>query len=139
MQEDIQYSTAFLGLRTTAVPKSHTPHRMLLVTCSTSNFVLCVFKVDTVLEGHPLILRFGEVTVHERIIKHVTLTNLKPDEVQDIRIEPLPENSCFTVLNASRQVGSRPHQIAIEFCPEEAQIYSPELRIWYAFLSNSNK
>ena len=43
----------------------------------------------------------------------VTLENLFPGEPQELKIEPLPENACFTVLNAPRTIGSKPFRLQV--------------------------
>merc|ERR1719408_742806 len=50
-------------------------------------------------------------------------------EPQELSIEPLPENACFTVLNAPRSIGSKPFQLMVEFNPERVQIYQSVLKL----------
>jgi len=100
-----RYPTTYLGLRTCVVP--------------------------TVLRADPSALDFGEVTAQERRILALTIHNLAASEGgQQLRLEALPENACFKVLNAPRDVGTKPFQLMIEFNPELVQIYQTELRIF---------
>jgi len=75
------------------------------------------------------VLDFGEVTAQQRTILHLTLRNNTPADPQELRMEPLPENACFTVLNATRCVRGKPFQLAVEFQPQYAQIYSTVLKL----------
>ncbi|CAD7957811.1 unnamed protein product [Amoebophrya sp. A25] len=76
---------------------------------------------------------FGEVTVFQRKLIHVTL-RCKVDDMQEIFLtSPLPETSCLSVLNAcghGRIVRKeKQFQIVIEFCPQAAQLYSTVLKL----------
>jgi len=44
-------------------------------------------------------------------------------------MEALPENQCFTVLNAPRSVSDRPFQFMVEFQPKLVQIYQTVLQL----------
>mmetsp|Transcript_63056 Transcript_63056/g.168998 ORF Transcript_63056/g.168998 Transcript_63056/m.168998 type:complete len:1536 (+) Transcript_63056:90-4697(+) len=98
------YKTTYIGVRTCCVP--------------------------AVLTAAPQVLDFGEITLSERKILHITLENLVPSEPQNIRLDPLPETACFAVLNAARPVKDKPFQLAVEFKPQYAQIYKASLRIF---------
>lgn len=102
-QKVLPVSTTYLGVRT------------------------CVVK--SILSVNPMVLDFGEVTAQQRTILHLTLRNNTPNDPQELRMEPLPENACFTVLNATRVVKGRPFQLAVEFQPQYAQIYSTVLKL----------
>eukprot|EP00746_Dinoflagellata_sp_MGD_P166659 gnl/MRDRNA2_/MRDRNA2_96709_c0_seq1.p1 gnl/MRDRNA2_/MRDRNA2_96709_c0~~gnl/MRDRNA2_/MRDRNA2_96709_c0_seq1.p1 ORF type:complete len:1652 (-),score=423.00 gnl/MRDRNA2_/MRDRNA2_96709_c0_seq1:82-5037(-) len=97
-------STTYLGVRTCVVP--------------------------AVLTVHPTTLDFGEVTAQQRMVKTITLRNQNRADPQKLRMDPLPENACFTVLNAPREVRQKPFQLAIEFKPQFAQIYGTTLRLY---------
>merc|ERR1719502_2002565 len=51
-------------------------------------------------------------------------------EPQVLNIEPLPENACFTVLNAPRTIGAKPFKLMVEFKPERVQIYQSMLKLY---------
>lgn len=86
--------------------------------------------VPAVLTVHPTTLDFGEVTAQQRIVKTITLRNQNRADPQKLRMDPLPENACFTVLNAPREVRQKAFQLAIEFKPQFAQIYGTTLRLY---------
>ncbi|CAE8696943.1 unnamed protein product, partial [Polarella glacialis] len=86
--------------------------------------------LPTVLLAEPAQLDFGEVTAGQRHLLPVTLTNLAlQDGLQDLHMEALPENQCFTVLNAARPVGGKPFQLMVEFKPQLVQIYQCTLSL----------
>merc|ERR1719453_1584891 len=85
--------------------------------------------LPSVLRVDPLELDFGQVTALQRQVVPVTLENLFPGEPQELKIEPLPENACFTVLNAPRTIGSKPFRLQVEFKPELVQIYQSTLKL----------
>lgn len=92
------------------------------------NVNTCV--LPSVLSLDPQHLDFGEVTAGQRHILPVTITNLSPNEgLQELRMEALPENQCFTVLNAPRTVGAKPFQFLVEFKPQLVQIYQSTLQL----------
>jgi len=97
------HTTMYLGVRTCVLPS--------------------VLGVD------PAVLDFGEVTAQQRMILPVTLSNCSASEVQHLHMEPLPENACFTVLNAPRPIGTRAFKLMIEFNPQQVQIYRSTLRL----------
>mmetsp|Transcript_40551 Transcript_40551/g.71324 ORF Transcript_40551/g.71324 Transcript_40551/m.71324 type:complete len:1627 (-) Transcript_40551:67-4947(-) len=78
----------------------------------------------------PMVLDFGEVTAQQRMILPITLQKSKGVEEQELHMDPLPENACFTVLNATRTIGSRPFKVLVEFNPQVAQIYQSTLRLY---------
>jgi hypothetical protein len=86
--------------------------------------------LPSVLRVDPLNLDFGQVTALQRQVVAVTLQNLFPGEPQELNIEPLPENACFTVLNAPRTIGSKPFKLMVEFTPERVQIYQSVLKLY---------
>merc|ERR1712125_55983 len=48
----------------------------------------------------------------------------------ELYVEALPENACFTVMNAPRSIGSDPFKLLVEFKPERApQIYNTVLKV----------
>jgi len=96
--------TTYLGVRTTVVP--------------------------SVLTVNPTTLDFGEVTAQQRMVKTILLKNMNRADPQKLRMDPLPENACFTVLNAPREVRSKQFQLVIEFKPQFAQIYGTTLRLY---------
>ncbi|CAK0881752.1 unnamed protein product [Prorocentrum cordatum] len=75
------------------------------------------------------VLDFGDVTAQERAVLALELENEVPEEPQDLHVEPLPENQCFTVLNAPRPVGARPFRLMVEFRPSSVQDYETVLRL----------
>merc|ERR1719258_13012 len=103
-QEKVPVVTMYMGVNTCALPS--------------------VLRVD------PLILDFGQVTALQREVVPVELQNLFPGEPQELCIEPLPENACFTVLNAPRTIGHKPFKLMIEFNPEMVQIYQSTLKLF---------
>jgi hypothetical protein len=86
--------------------------------------------LPNVLIADPAIADFGEVTALQRSVMPVTLTNMFPGEEQELHIEPLPENACFTVLTAPRTIGTKPFQLMVEFKPEYVQIYQSTLKLY---------
>jgi len=103
-QEKMAVVTMYLGVKTCVLPS--------------------VLRVD------PLIMDFGQVTALQRQVVPVTMANLFPGEPQELNVEPLPENACFTVLNAPRSIGAKPFQLMIEFKPELVQIYQSTLKLY---------
>merc|ERR1740130_578232 len=103
-QERVPVVTMYCGVRTCVLPS--------------------VLRVD------PLILDFGQVTALQRQVVPINLQNLFPGEPQELSIEPLPENACFTVLNAPRTIGAKPFQLMVEFNPERVQIYQSTLKLY---------
>jgi len=88
--------------------------------------------VTPVLVCQPKNLDFGEITALQRSLLHVTLRNTmgKNGPHQRVWTDPLPENACFTMINAPRTVvPGKPFQISVAFRPLEAQIYKSMLRI----------
>lgn len=85
--------------------------------------------LSTVLTMDPKILDFGEVTAQQRKILPITLQNRIPSESQELHLEALPENQCFTVLNAPRNIGAKPFQLMVEFNPQLVQIYQSTLNL----------
>jgi hypothetical protein len=83
-----------------------------------------------VLQAEPAIADFGEVTALQRQVMPLNLKNLFPGDPQELHMEPLPENACFTVLNAPRTIGAKPFQLMIEFKPEFVQIYGSTLKLY---------
>ncbi|CEM29836.1 unnamed protein product [Vitrella brassicaformis CCMP3155] len=82
------------------------------------------------LRYEPSELRFGDVSVGEERIMHVTLTNAFPQEGRHhIRVDTLPQSSGFATVNAPRPVGSRPFALSVRFKPPSTQAYVSELRI----------
>eukprot|EP00929_Paragymnodinium_shiwhaense_P113634 TRINITY_DN81922_c0_g1_i1.p1 TRINITY_DN81922_c0_g1~~TRINITY_DN81922_c0_g1_i1.p1 ORF type:complete len:1650 (+),score=464.82 TRINITY_DN81922_c0_g1_i1:172-5121(+) len=100
----LRNSTMYLGLKTCVLP--------------------------SVLTAEPAILNFGEVTAGQREILPITLHNALPGEPQELHMEALPENACFTVLNAPRHISDKPFQLVVEFNPERVQIYQSVLRLY---------
>jgi len=88
--------------------------------------------VPPILVPTPAKVDFGEVTVFQRKLMHVTI-RCKVDAVQEIYLtNPLPETSCISVLNAcySRVVKKeKQFQVVIEFCPQAAQLYQTVLKL----------
>merc|ERR1719359_548127 len=103
-QEKVPVVTMYMGVNTCVLPS--------------------VLRVD------PLVLDFGQVTALQRQVVPVTLQNLFPGEPQVLNMEPLPENACFTVLNAPRTIGAKPFQLMVEFNPELVQIYQSTLKLY---------
>merc|ERR1719253_2390817 len=85
--------------------------------------------LPSVLRVDPLVLDFGQVTALQRQVVPINLQNMFPGEPQELSIEPLPENACFTVLNAPRTIGPKPFQLMVEFNPERVQIYQSVLKL----------
>jgi len=85
--------------------------------------------LSSVLTMDPKVLDFGEVTAQQRKILPITLQNRFPSEPQKLQLEALPENQCFTVLNASRSIGAKPFQLMVEFNPQLVQIYQTTLQL----------
>jgi hypothetical protein len=83
-----------------------------------------------ILSVHPTVLDFGEVTAQQRMLLPITIHNVTPADAQKLKISPLPENACFTVLNAPRDVRAKDFQLVIEFKPQYAQIYGTTLMIY---------
>merc|ERR1719181_1208532 len=54
--------------------------------------------VPHVLLPDPQEVNFQEVTVKQRMIKRISIRNFNPKTPQTLRMDPLPENACFTVL-----------------------------------------
>lgn len=103
-QEKVPVVTMYMGVNTCVLPS--------------------VLRVD------PLVLDFGQVTALQRQVVPVTLQNMIPGEPQELKIEPLPENACFTVLNAPRTIGNKPFSLMVEFHPEQVQIYQSTLKLY---------
>lgn len=97
-----KYKTRFLSLRTCTVPHA--------------------------IVANPMALNFKEVTVGQRKLTRINIRNMT-DDVQTLEMEALPQNQCFTVLNALPLVKDRPVQVVVEFCPQFAQIYQTVLRL----------
>mmetsp|Transcript_22689 Transcript_22689/g.41078 ORF Transcript_22689/g.41078 Transcript_22689/m.41078 type:complete len:1656 (+) Transcript_22689:42-5009(+) len=86
--------------------------------------------LPTALKLDPQKLDFGEVTAGQRMILPLTITNMaQVDGAQDLQMEALPENQCFTVLNAARPVAGKPFQFMVEFQPQLVQIYQTTLQL----------
>lgn len=86
--------------------------------------------LPSVLALDPVRLDFGEVTAGQRMLMPLTVTNLAAEDgLQELHMEALPENQCFTVLNAPRAVGSKPFQFMVEFKPQLVQIYQSTLQL----------
>jgi hypothetical protein len=84
----------------------------------------------TKLRAEPREASFGEVTAGQRKIIPIELHNVVPSELQELHVEALPENACFTVMNAPRVIGSEPFKLLVEFKPERApQIYNTTLTV----------
>jgi hypothetical protein len=96
------YKTRYLSLRTCTVPHA--------------------------IVANPTALNFKEVTVGQRVLLRINIRNMT-DYVQTLEMESLPQNQCFTVLNALPLVKDRPVQVVVEFCPQFAQIYQTVLRL----------
>mmetsp|Transcript_45133 Transcript_45133/g.107346 ORF Transcript_45133/g.107346 Transcript_45133/m.107346 type:complete len:1663 (+) Transcript_45133:129-5117(+) len=90
----------------------------------------CVMPTSLAVE--PKVLDFGEVTAQQRVVLPITLTSQDAEVLeQGLHVGPLPEPSCFKVLNAPRPVGSsKPFQLMVEFNPAEAQIYESVLQLY---------
>jgi hypothetical protein len=86
--------------------------------------------LPSVLRVDPLVLDFGQVTALQRQVVPINLQNMFPGEPQELGIEPLPENACFTVLNAPRTIGAKPFMLMVEFNPELVQIYQSTLKLY---------
>jgi hypothetical protein len=85
----------------------------------------------TKLRAEPSEVNFGEVTAGQRKIIPIEIQNLFPEELQEFRVEALPENACFTVMNAPRTIGAEPFKLLVEFKPDRApQIYHTLLKIF---------
>jgi len=88
----------------------------------------CVLRDALALE--PRTLDFGEVPAQQRRLLPLTLTCLDASEEQDLHIDSLPENQCFTVLSAPRRFGAeKPLQLMVEFRPQQVQIYQTFLQL----------
>lgn len=86
--------------------------------------------LPSVLSVEPAVLDFGEVTAQQRTILPLMIHNVgDPGMLQDLHMEALPENQCFTVLNACRSVGSKPFSLMVEFKPQLVQIYQSTLQL----------
>merc|ERR1719440_2265589 len=96
------YKTRYISLRTCTVP-----HSIL---------------------ANPTSLNFKEVTVGQRKLTRINIRNTTGSP-QPLAMESLPQNQCFTVLNALPLVKDRPVQVVAEFCPQFAQIYQTALRL----------
>lgn len=86
--------------------------------------------LPTLLTAEPATLDFGEVTAGQRQILPITLFNAVAEEPQELHMESLPENACFTVLNAPRSIGAGPFKLVVEFKPERVQIYQSSLKLY---------
>lgn len=84
--------------------------------------------LPSVIELEPTLLDFGEVTALQRKILPLKIRNVG-DADQELHMEALPENQCFTVLNACRTVGSKPFDLMVEFKPQLVQIYQSTLKL----------
>mmetsp|Transcript_81700 Transcript_81700/g.210345 ORF Transcript_81700/g.210345 Transcript_81700/m.210345 type:complete len:1701 (+) Transcript_81700:95-5197(+) len=82
-----------------------------------------------VLQAEPPIMDFGEVTAQQRVVRTLVLHNIGEGDPQELKMEALPENQCFTVLSAMRTVGNKPCQLTIEFKPQLVQIYQSVLQL----------
>eukprot|EP00913_Durusdinium_trenchii_P027424 g25721.t2 len=87
-----------------------------------SSWQYCFLEVSTcvhpsVLALSPPKLDFGDITAGQRHVLPL------------IRLEALPENQCFSVLNAPRTVSERPFKFMIEFKPQMVQIYQSSLNL----------
>lgn len=102
--KEAPHSTMYIGVRTCVLP--------------------AVFSVD------PMVLDFGEVPAQQRRIIPLELNNRTPEIPQELRLEPLPENACFAVLNAPRTMHDKPFKFMVEFKPQYAQIYQSSLKIY---------
>ncbi|CAD7964794.1 unnamed protein product [Amoebophrya sp. A120] len=100
--------------------------------CDQISIAVKTTTVPSVLVPTPSNCDFGEVTVFERKLIHVTV-RCKVDAIQEIHMtKPLPETQCFTVLNAcyNRFVKKeKQFQIVIEFNPQAAQLYQTVLNL----------
>lgn len=95
---------------------------------------MCYLGVSTcvlssILSLSPPKLDFGDITAGQRHVLPLVITNLTPDDPQELHMEALPENQCFAVLNAPRTVGDRAFQFMIEFKPQLVQIYQCSLSL----------
>jgi|Transcript_116949 hypothetical protein len=86
--------------------------------------------LPSVLRADPVRADFGEVTALQREVMCITLQNMFPGDAQELHMEPLPENACFTVLNAPRTIGKELFKLMIEFKPEFVQIYESVLKLY---------
>jgi len=77
----------------------------------------------------PEVLDFGQVTAQQRKILPLALQAAEGVEPQDLIVEALPENQCFTVLNAARQISGKPFRLMIDFHPSQVQIYQSTLQL----------
>jgi len=102
-KEQGSYKSMYLAVRTTTVPN--------------------------VLTADPHEVNFQEVTVKQRVVRRIAIRNVN-SKTQSLRMDPLPENACFVVLDALREVKDRPFQIVVAFTPEFAQVYSTVLRLY---------
>jgi hypothetical protein len=77
----------------------------------------------------PAVLDFGEVTAHQRKLLPLTIGNMQSSEPQELSVDALPENQCFTVLSAPRSIGGKPFQLMLDFKPQLVQIYQSILQL----------
>eukprot|EP00928_Gymnodinium_smaydae_P071664 TRINITY_DN5519_c0_g1_i1.p1 TRINITY_DN5519_c0_g1~~TRINITY_DN5519_c0_g1_i1.p1 ORF type:complete len:1585 (+),score=286.70 TRINITY_DN5519_c0_g1_i1:58-4755(+) len=88
----------------------------------------CVLPTKIV--ASPASVDAGEVTTGQSKIIPIILQNMVPSEHQELQMEALPENACFSVLNAPRAITEKPFTMLVQFKPETApQIYQSMLSL----------